>query len=100
LDKYSFKAAIARSLEAHADLLSRNFSDPAFKDRVLEFSLTSLGKIYDKPYIDDVEMAKVINVKNDCNKGSEKILTDLLLFDKSETLKLLKSITSILEKKS
>lgn len=99
LDKYSFKFAIARSLEAHADLLTRNFSDPIFKDRVLDFSLTSLGKIYDKPYIDDIEMAKVINAKNDCNEGFEKLLTNLLSFDKSETLKLLKSITSVLEKK-
>lgn len=99
LDKYSFKYAIARSLEAHTDLLTRNFSDNIFRDRVLEFSLNSLGKIYDKPYIDDVEMAKAINVKDDCNAGFEKALSNLMSFDKSETLKFLKSITSILEKK-
>lgn len=99
LDKYSFKTAIARSLEAHTDLLSRNFSDPAFKDRVLGFSLSSLSKIYDKPYVDDVEMTKALSRNHDNNKSIDNALIDLLSFDKSETLKLLKSITAILEKK-
>jgi hypothetical protein len=47
LEQYSFRAALAQQLESYTDLLSRQFADEQFKDRILTFVLKSMDNIYD-----------------------------------------------------
>jgi len=59
--KYAYKQSAALSIEAHSELLRRNFKEEKYVDRILEFSLSVLNKIYDKPYLDDIKLLKLKN---------------------------------------
>lgn len=52
LEGYSFRAAMAQSLESYTTLLSKEFSDEKYKQQLLDFTLGSMRDIYDKNSIE------------------------------------------------
>lgn len=97
LDKYSYKTTVALSMEAHTQLLNKNFTDPEFKRDILGFSLDALNKVYDRPYVDELLMAKIKerDKKEDKRKDKEpvsKAIQNELASKNSELRKELKAI--------
>lgn len=100
LDKYTFKATVALTIEAHTELLSKNFTEEEFKKDILNFSLDSLNKVYDRPYIDEIQMAKIKEAtKTKANGLTAESLRKELSSKDSGVYKLLSSISSSLTDK-
>ena len=101
LEKYTFKTTIALSIEAHAELLTKNFSQEESTDKILKFSLDSLNKIYDKPYYDELAMARIKTEKKEAARKPQKLsVEETLLLKNSEFIKTLKSVLGLDKGKS
>ena len=73
LEKYVYKTVVALSIEAHAELLSKNF--PEHEKETYEFSMNSLKKVYNEPYISEREES--VNNLNKETVDIKKELTEL-----------------------
>lgn len=96
LDKYTYKTTLALSIEAHTELLNKNFNDEKYQGDILKFSLDSLDKIYDRPYIDDYLMAQLklsIKAEEESKSTIESVKKELL----SKDSELMKLITPLLD---
>lgn len=100
LDKYTFKATVSLTIEAHTELLNRSYIENEYKQDILKFSLESLNKIYDRPYVDEILMAKIKESTKAKSEGLtiESLRKELSSKD-SELYKLLSSISGPLTEK-
>lgn len=97
LEKYTFTTTIASSVEAHTDLLSKKFNNDEHKEKILKFLLDSLNKIYDKPYHDELGLAKIKNDKKKIAKEPiEQLIEKALRSKNNESLKELKDILQLI----
>ncbi len=68
-ERYAFKTTVALSIEAHTELLRRNFDLSKYEERILEFSMDSLKKIYDEPYYSE-RVRENVDLKKQEVKGN------------------------------
>lgn len=85
-DKYSFKTTIALSIEAHTELLRRNFDLKEYESEILEFSLNSLKKVYDEPYYTDRAKEKIDLKRQEAKEKLKPSLIEKLFSSKDNEL--------------
>lgn len=85
-DKYSFKTTIALSIEAHTELLARNFDLKKYESEILQFSLKSLNKVYDEPYFSDREREQLRVRKSEVKGKKNKLPVEQFLSVKNNEL--------------
>lgn len=64
LERYSFRAAMAQSLESYTSLLSRVFAGDKYRADILDFTLCSMRDIYDKSSIDITSSLTRFSIKS------------------------------------
>lgn len=95
-ERYAFKTTIALSIEAHTDLLHRNFDLATYQKDILDFSLESLKKIYDEPFY--LERAKEkVDLKKHESKNNQKGFSPLELWANKDN-ELYKLFNKVLDK--
>ncbi len=95
MESYAFKAATAKALENYTEVLERRFSDPQYKQDILDFVLSSMKEIYQHPNKDDmsnedkeVEQNTMVNIDSTLKNLSEKIIDPINSFmDKVRKIK-------------
>lgn len=85
LEKYAFKLTVSLSLQSYIKLLNDSFPEKDFREHMLQFTLSSIGKIYKEPYLEKNRkyafgINKIFNVgieETDLNELGEKIISTL-----------------------
>lgn len=73
-ERYAFKTVLSTSLQAYIKLLSDKFADK--KEDLLEFTITSINRIYKEPYEEKDETNEVYGgFKNIFNFGVKNHVT-------------------------
>lgn len=75
LEKYAFKFAASLSLQSYTKLLTDNFQDSKYKDKLLEFSIRTIDMVYKEPYTEKDKTRKFSVGNKVINIGLEDIET-------------------------
>lgn len=85
LEKYAFKLTVSLSLQSYIKLLNDSFPEKDFRKDLLQFTLSSIEKIYKEPYLEKNRkyafgINKIFNLateETDLNELGEKIISTL-----------------------
>ncbi len=85
LEKYAFKLTVSLSLQSYIKLLNDSFPEKDFRKHLLQFTLTSIEKIYKEPYLEKNKkyafgINKIFNIgieETDLNEFGEKFISTL-----------------------
>lgn len=82
LEKYAFKLTVSLSLQNYIKLLNDSFPEKDFRQHLLQFTLSSIEKIYKEPYLEKNRkyafgINKIFNIgieENDLSEIEDKII--------------------------
>jgi hypothetical protein len=93
---YAFKTTIALSIEAHTELLRRNFDLGTYEKDILDFSLESLRKIYDEPFYSE-RARENVDLRKQESKGEKRSFSLLRLWGNKDQ-ELIKVLDKIVDR--